>query len=290
MISTILSTPFTRSLLAFAVLGLVGMPAGCGSTVDPSATAASPGQTAQAAQARFAGPGGFFLNQVDKLDLRADQTTTVAGIRTSLQAAAAPVRTARAALGVELAKEVRAGTLDESRIQPLVEKVTAAHVATRPAMQAAVQQIHDTLDATQRQALVAAMRAKGEQGHARGAMKGRMERIAAELGLSDDQVATIRASMKAAFVARGDTMRAEHGQMKARMETLASAFEGEAFDARALDVGEHIGAGVAHVAGIHQAFLNAAVPVLTAAQREALATKIEARTHVADAVDADEDE
>jgi hypothetical protein len=280
MIPSILSTPFTRSILAVAVLGLA---AGCGSTVDPSATAASPGQGTEAVQARVAGPGGFFVNQVDKLDLRADQTTTVSGIRAQLQAATAPVRTARAALGAEVAREVRAGTLDASKIQPLADQVATAHAATKPAIQAAVQQIHDTLDATQRQALVASMHAQREQFHARGAGREHMQRIAAELGLSDDQVATIRASMKEAFTARGEAMRAEHGQMKGRMEAIATAFQSDTFDARALDVGEHMGAGAAHFVGMRQAFLKAAVPVLTAAQREALATKIEARTQVAEA-------
>jgi small-conductance mechanosensitive channel len=283
MISNILSTPFTRILMAAAVLGLA---AGCGSTVDPSAAAVPPGEAAQAvqaAQAKLAGPGGFFLNQVEKLDLRADQTQKVASIRTSLETANAPVREARAALGAEVARQVRAGTLDATRTQPLIDQIKAAHAATKPAMQAAVQQIHDMLDAGQRSALVAAMQSQHEQFRAARAEHGqRMARVAAELGLSDEQVSTIRASMKAAYAERGEEMHAEHAQMKARMQALATAFQSDTFDARALDVGGHAAGAMGHFAGMRQAFLRAAVPVLSADQREKLASKIEARTQVAE--------
>lgn len=185
MISNILSKPFTRTLLAVVALGLA---AGCGSTVDASQGAAAEGQAqaAKVGEARLAGPAGFFLSQAEKLDLSADQAQKVASIRSSLETANAPVREARAALGAELARQVRAGTLDASRTQPLVDKLAAAHAATRPVMQTAMQQIHDTLDATQRTALISSMREQHQQFRAAKSERGhRMDRIAAELGLSE---------------------------------------------------------------------------------------------------------
>jgi hypothetical protein len=287
MISTILSTRASLSrFVAVAALGLAaGVGAvGCGSTVDPSESAVSPDKAAQADNVggHVAGPGAFFLNHVDSLDLRADQKQTVAALRASLHEQAAPVRAARAAMGAEVARQVRAGALDEARLQPLHDQITAAVAATKPGLQAAVQQIHDTLDAGQRSALVASMRAKGEHFKGHHAMKEHMQRIAAELGLSDDQVATIRASVKASFAERGEAMHADHAQMKAHMETLATAFQSDTFDAKALGVGDHLGGAMGRFAGMRKAFLQAAVPVLSPAQREKLAAKIEARTALAE--------
>ncbi len=298
MRSTIFSTtvsPLLRRVLAVSVLGLGLAGLGCaGNTADPSeAAAAAPVAAAAAAPAaarsvqsvRAAGPGGFFLHAVDSVELRPDQTQTVANLRATLAAQTAPVQAARAALGAEVAQQVRSGTLDSSRTQPLADKLAAAFAATRPAVQQAVQQLHDTLDATQRQALVDALAAKrearGDHAARRAKMHAHMDKIAAELNLTEEQRTAIHDQMRAAFQEHKGSMRAEHGQMKGRMEAISAAFASDTFDAAALGVGEHGGAGAGHFQGRHAAFLAAAVPVLTPAQRNILATKIQDRMQAA---------
>ena len=113
-------------------------------------------------------------------------------------------------------------------------------------------------------------------------MKGHMDQLAAELSLTGDQRTAIHAQMTATFAAHADATRADHAPMKARMETLATAFASDTFDAKALGVGEHFGDAAKHFAGMHGAFLDVAVPLLTPAQRAILATKIQERTQTAE--------
>jgi LTXXQ motif family protein len=291
MRSTMFSTtvsPLLRRVLAVSVLGIgvLGLTAcAVGSTAEPSETAAAPAAAPAAAQSvqslHAAGPGGFFLNAVNSVDLRADQTATVANLRATLAAQTAPVQAAHAALRAELAQQVRSGVLDSTRTQPLLDNVTAAITATRPAVQQAVQQLHDTLDADQRQALVDALPTRGNhEGHVarRAQMKARMDKIATELSLTDDQRTAIHDQMRAAFEAHKDTFKGNHSQMKDRFTALTTSFTTDTFDATALGVGEHGAAMANHFGGMHGAFLAAAVPVLTATQRNILATKILSRT------------
>jgi Spy/CpxP family protein refolding chaperone len=281
----IVFSPFVRGILVASALGLGVV--GCGSTTDQTEAVASPESAASSAlTAQASGPGGFFLKAVESLSLRADQQQTVAAIRTRLYEAHAPVRAARAKLDAEVVRQVRAGAIDHALLQPLADQVAAAVGATKPAMQQAVQQIHDTLDAAQRTQLVTALRDKVSNFHhihdraaqfdGKGEVKGHMARMATDLALTDDQRTAIHAQLHAAFAARSEGMHAEHVKMKARLETLAAAFESDTFDAKALDVGEHGAGGAMHMMGAAGTFLDAAVPVLTPAQREVLVTKIQA--------------
>jgi len=280
MIPTVFS-PFVRSILVASALGLGALgtlgAAGCGSTTDQTEAVAAPEATAASAvTVQASGPGGRFFKAVDALNLPAAQQQSVAAIRARLDEANAPVREARAKLHAEVARQVRAGAIDHALLRPLADQVAAAAGATKPALQQAMQQIHDTLDAAQRRALVASLRERAAQAHGKGEMKGHMERMATDLALTDDQKAAIHAQLHSAFTGRSEEMHAEHVKMKARMDAFAAAFESDTFDAKALDVGEHGAGGALRAMGMAGAFLDAAVPVLTPAQREVLVTKLQA--------------
>jgi Spy/CpxP family protein refolding chaperone len=274
--NVLLPSPFSfaRRALLVTVMGaaFVGA-AACNSKVDPTEATATPDKAAQPQHA--GGHMGAILDAVSALSLRADQQATVDAARGRLQAATAPVREARAKLAAEIAQEVRLGQIDKAKIQPLSDQVAAAVDATKPVVQETVQKLHDTLDASQRTALVASLRERAAQRMGHGEMRDHMQQMAEELGLTDAQRASIREQVKQTFAARAEAARAERGQMKTRMETLAAAFEGEAFDAKALDVGVHGADGAKRMMGFHGVFLDAALPVLTPAQREILATKIQ---------------
>lgn len=279
--TTTVFSPFVRGILVACAIGL-GV-AGCSTAVDPSGNAATADTIAASAlSVQSPGAGGFFLHAVDSLTLRADQQQKLTAIRAQLQQQTAPVREARAKLATEVARQVRAGAIDHDVLRPLADQVAAAAGATKPAVQQAVQQIHDMLDASQRTALVTSLRAKAAQGKNRGEMKQHLDQVATDLALTDDQRNTIHASLRSAFAAHREAAASDHVQMKARMETLAAAFESESFDAKALDVGSHGGAQALHVMGMHGAFLDAAVPVLTPAQREVLVAKIQAHMQTAE--------
>ena len=275
------SFSFRRRVLAVSTLGFaLAAAAGCSSSVDQTEAAASPGTIAQADHGALS--HSVFLQAVSAVSLRPDQQQKVAAIRAGLEEQAAPVRAARPQLGAELATQVRAGKIDQTRLQPLVDQLAAAAGKTKPAAQQAVQQIHDALDASQRQALVAALHEKVSAGTSPGAIRDHLQKLAATLNLSDEQRATIRAQVHGELAGRGEAMRAEHGANKARMQAIAAAFPGDAFDAKALDVGEQVLGSARRLSALTSVFLEATVPVLTAAQREILATKIVDRTELAE--------
>jgi hypothetical protein len=285
-------------LLAVSALGL-GL-AACGSSVEPSetASAAAPAPAAQAvapaAKVHTRTVGGPFFHALSSVTLRADQQVTVENLQATLAAQAAPVRAARAALGAEIAQQVRTGVMDEARTQPLIANIKTAVQAQRPAMQKAVQQLHDTLDATQRQAVVDALPTPGSHagfaGH-HAAMKTRMDKLATELGLTEEQRTAIHDQMRAQFAEHKAAWQAKQGEfegkkteMKAQRDAITTAFATDTFDAQGLGVGEHGGAMGHHFARMHGAFLKVAVPLLTPAQRGILATKIQ--SHMAQAATA----
>jgi Spy/CpxP family protein refolding chaperone len=285
MNASLSSLSSVRRFLTVSALGLGLCGAfGCGASADPSeASAATPAAAAPApaAQAEH-GPGGFVMKAVQSLNLPADQQQKVDAIRATLQAQAAPVRTARAALGTELASEIRAGQIDHARLQPLADQVRAAGATMHPAMQTAMQQIHDLLDPSQRQALAATFRDRAEnapsgEGH-QGKWRGHWKKMAADLNLTDAQRSTIHEAMHSAFAEkRAAAAPAEHGQRLAHLENLADAFEADTFDATVLGAPPQANAMAGHFARMGT-FLDAAVPVLTPAQREILASKIQAHT------------
>ncbi len=265
-----IQSPLFNTILAATAVSFGLLSAACGSTADTTVAAADKAdQAAQAAAAPAAQPaqlragmGVPFLRAVDGLtNLSADQQQKITALRATLQQQAAPVLAARAKLGAELASEVRAGKIDESRVQPLVDQISAARAATKPAVQQAINTLHDTLDPSQRQALVDGMHARAAGWHGKG--KEHMEKMAAELGLTDAQRETIRASIKAERGEHKGEHRSAHAEGGGHMQALAAAFVADKFDAASLDVGAHAGKAE-HFSKRMTRFLEAAVPVLTA--------------------------
>jgi hypothetical protein len=266
-----------RVLGAAAMAACVAGAAACGSTADQAEAAAPDTATAQAARAPQAGGHARALTRgaLALTTLRADQRASITALDAKLEADAAPVREAHARLSAEVAQEIRAGRIDHATLRPLADQVAAAAAGIQPSVQTVTQQLHDTLDAAQRKELVASLRAQHQAG--RGDMRAHFQELAAELGLTAEQKSAIHAQMQQAFAGRADQAREAHDRIRARLESLATAFEADAFDAKALDVGAHTAEGARTMMGMHGAFLDAAVPVLTPAQRAILADKVQAR-------------
>jgi Spy/CpxP family protein refolding chaperone len=288
IIFTATVSPFLRLAVVSALS--IGLASCVGRAPDPSESTAAPTAAATAAvqasqSVRTHGPAARFLNAVDTIDLRADQVRKVAAIRATLAEQTTAGRAARSALAAEIAQQVRTGVLDDTRTQPLRDQIKTAMTATRPAVQQAIQQLHDLLDASQRQALVDALPSHADHadhadhGARRAQMKARMDKIAAELSLTEEQRTTIHDQMRAAFAGHEhkDGMRGNHEQWKGRGDALKAAFVSETFDATALGAGDHAGRMAHRFGKMRRAFLAAAVPVLTPAQRNILASKIQNR-------------
>jgi Spy/CpxP family protein refolding chaperone len=277
-----------RSAWPLVALVLAAAAVGCNHAVDTDAQGSEPvSEAAQAAEATTEGGGfhGMLGKGLDKINLRADQQAAVEKIRANLRAQGEPVRAARQGFVVALADRVAAGNVDEAGLAAPIARISRAAEAFEPAFQGSLASLHAALDPAQRQALVAELRGHrgqwhgraGHKGHRRG-MRRRLERLAAQLSLAADQVATIRASLEAQG-AQGPRDGAERPQEERgeRMHAVADAFPGEAFDPAALGVGKELPEQATARATHEVRFYAAVVPALNAAQRTKLAESLRSK-------------
>lgn len=238
-------------------------------------------------------PGKLMKEALAELDLTAEQRAQVDGLVASTQEALGGTRTARAELLREVAASVRAGTPAEERIRAKVEALKASFEKVKPTLAENLNRLHDLLDASQRKALVTALRAKmeahvkahggegpeGPDGHhgMHGHRGPRMlKHLATMLGISSEQRQAFHDRIHAAFPGHGKRFHARKGEMKKRLEALAVEFQSESFDARKIELpGPHAD----HDALLDKAFGlgRSLVSLLTAEQRDRLATHLEER-------------
>ena len=259
----------------FATLAVLALAAtGCTQT-DPGEDSA-----ALAADHESHGPPGADLllqAALHHLDLTAEQRAAIESAAHGLGHEAVIDR----AMLADVAAGVRAGRLDEVR---LLAKLDAAspRVDRTAALAQALDTLHATLTADQRRALVDQI-AKHMEEHAQehGARHGgpdaMLEHLLGGIELTGDQRASIdaivaNASKESDQSLSSASMEAVHKDLAARLQSFASdrfdaaGFAG-AMAASPLDLHTHVQRAL-HV-------LGQILPVLTPAQREALATRIE---------------
>jgi Spy/CpxP family protein refolding chaperone len=228
------------------------------------------------------GPHGWVTSALEGLNLRADQRAAIEQLKTDTRTRSAPALAAHDRLMEAVATSIEAGTFDHGTIDPLVAGMQAAGDANRPAFEDAANRLHAILDQGQREQLVSSIREKLHAGHGfahMGHMGGQdhLAQVGAELGLTDDQTTTIRAKLETirdserATQPEGDGFRAHFAHMKA----VAEAFVSDSFDAHALGVGDHLKPQM--FAGKILPRIEAALPVLTPAQRTHLAEMIRSK-------------
>lgn len=225
-------------------------------------------------------PGAVLASALGHVALRADQQSSVDKVKADLDGQAAPVREAKAKLGAALADQVRAGKVDRAALGPLVDGLVDAVTQTKPAFQQALNDLHGTLDAKQRVALVDAVKDEMKEMRGNGGHDGhaRFEKMAKDLALTEAQIDTIKAQVKTEIAGNFAAHRGERGAMKAKMEKVGEAFASDSFDAKALDVGDGGATFARRRSEMIEAVIEAAVPVLTPAQRGLLADQIKARS------------
>lgn len=236
------------------------------------------------------GPMGKIHKLVKKLDLRTDQKVAVESLAKDLRAKAVPVRKLRKQAIRELAAGVRAGKIDKVKAEQLMAQAKSQAKALKPEFQTALNKLHSILDASQRAQLVDLLKEqrgemKGKMRGMRGKHRGKMQKMAKKLGLTDAQKDQIQDTVYAQFKKNRGEMRAKRGEMKGKrsqrkadMQAAAQAFMSDSFDARTLAAFNHKRPGFAKAKGQRMvAFSEAVLPILSAEQREKLATLIEKR-------------
>jgi Spy/CpxP family protein refolding chaperone len=232
------------------------------------------------------------LGRALKLDsLTSDQRSQIEQLMQSERTAHAPVRAADAAVLTALAQQVESGTINETALAPTVQARQSAEATARSSQQDAVVKLHAILTPTQRGQLIDAIEAgmASHAGHPHGGgdhNHGMLSHLSSELGLSDQQTQQIASTLHAQHASHTNgaaPANAPPAGAPAHQAWLES-FRGDSFSPTPPSAapGPSGGAFAAHAKGGMRGMrmehvLEAAVPVLTSAQRTELATLLRAR-------------
>ena len=296
-----------RASMMIPLFGLLASVAACSGQAPADGTSSTDNAVTVSAQSDQAGPEHgrrmghgpaslLFAALHEKIDLTDAQRSTIKTALEGLKPAGAPPveRHGNAAL----AAAVRAGKIDVVALTPAkVEQVD--HAGRKEALAKALTTLHATLNPEQRVALVAAMQKHGgkpqgeaktfegdEGGKVHEGMKGHEGnfgpmRMFADLDLTPEQQTAIKAQLDAnkpapPTAAEREAMKAKHEAMRKSMDARLQTFATDTFDATAFLAAPE--GGPSKMFAGKDRMLNdlaAVVPLLTPAQREKLAAKIE---------------
>jgi Spy/CpxP family protein refolding chaperone len=260
------SVALTLSLLA----------AGCGGSV----VAEGPTVTAEGAATKAPlvvsthGHVKLVADALSEVPLRADQRALIEKLAADADGRQGAVHAARQDLLLALADQVAAGKVDRAALQPKVDAVGAAALGVQTADRAALAELHDVLDSTQRgqfaDALIAQFHGHGHGMHGgHGSWKERW----ADLKLTDEQTAQIETILH-------DSFASHHGDWKGGMDHsqgVLDAFRSDAFAPESLAPATDVQAKSAEMHGRMIDLAERVLPLLTPEQRAIAATKLHER-------------
>lgn len=255
----------------------------------------------------------MLLRMAREIELREAQKVAVEDIQKSLRTDDAPPGGDFKAIHAVMVAGVRAGKIDNAKLDALRAEAEKAAEARRDKENGALQRLHAALDAAQRKALVAAVRAKQTERKERGPrpmrggppapsasgaapsasapaaapppagsapamtpvewQKRRLEKLTKDLGLDADQQKKVDALLAKA-APKPPEMNAAREEQKKRAEALLAAFEQDVFDAKKLEQPTPP-AKKDGAMSLHTQLLNDLLPILKPEQREKLAASME---------------
>jgi Spy/CpxP family protein refolding chaperone len=228
-----------------------------------------------------AGFAGFVMMAIETIGVTPDQQVAIDKIRTDFRSKMQPVRDANGVVIQTLADGIAAGNIDSARVDAAVAGVTTAAAQMHGATADALNQLHALLRPEQRAALVDKVEAHwtvwkeanaGDPTAESAQPDGHLAHLAAEIGLTTDQVDKVRANLA---VASGPRAPFDPTQAEAHMQAFATAFAADTFDANTLTSGAPAGARLATWGAARMArFYETLAPVLTPDQRAKVADNL----------------
>lgn len=233
------------------------------------------------------GPVGVMLHAARELDLKDAQKATLDKLEQALHADDGAPKPEFKDFHASLVAGVRAGKIDTAKLEPGYAAIEKAMKARTDKDADALNGLYAALEPAQRKAVTAAARAKQAEREAKHAehkadapkpdadfAKRRLERMTKELDLDAAQQKSVEALLAKDPPPKA-AMEAMQAEMKKRMDALLTAFEGDGFDAKKLDLapmpGKKMREGMEH----HVQFMSQLLPILKPEQREKLAVKME---------------
>ena len=231
------------------------------------------------------GPERLLYAAMHTLDLSDAQKQTIQAQIDALHAAKAADgdKADFAAHRTAIAAQIRSGKIDQAALQlPAGMKGMHDHTGVAKALQT----LHDTLTAPQRQQLVDSINARAEEREEHFAEKGDHQaggpvaHMLKDMNLSDAQRAKVDAALASLAPAEADreAMKTRHEAMKKEMTARLATFSSESFDAAAMVALPKDAPAPDHAMGpaMMGKALAAVLPILDATQREDLAKRFEA--------------
>ncbi len=259
--------------------------ADAGSAVAVDAAPATTASARRPMPTRFGGgPTGMILAAARSLELKDDQKAKLDKAEQSLRGDDASPRDEMKTLHGDLVAGVRAGKLDQAKVDADLEAIDKAakdrqdkeaaalndaYAALEPAQRTEVVAKIRERQTTQEQRMAARMAARGDAG-GRGPMTGarRVERLTRGLDLDAEQ------QKKAQALAPKDAAPADaRAEAKKRTDAVLAAFEKDGFDAKKLDLADPKRAKAA--AQDEAKLIGGLLPILKPEQREKLAARLE---------------
>jgi Spy/CpxP family protein refolding chaperone len=260
---------------------------------QPAAQPSTSGQGAELAEGdehRGQHHGGVLMlvaMSLKDLDLSPDQRTAVDKIRADFVAKMEPARAAGKDLANTLADGVAAGAVDRPKTDAAINKLVTQVQGLHDPSLVALNQLHAALTAQQRAALVDAVQAhweKWKDAHGRDEQddhqhrSGHLLSLVKELGLTKDEAAKIKANFHERM--KNSPQDQGHKEVQDHLQAFATAFKGEAFNAKSLAGAKAADGHMARWGATRMArFFEAAAPVLTPDQRTKLAQTIRDRAN-----------
>ncbi len=262
--------------------GLTGRPPGPPITVAP-ALSPDTGLLSRKRPPFHSGFVGLVLRSGREADLAPEQKIAVGDIQQRLEDEEPPLSTLND-FRADLVSGIRAGKLDEKKLQDDYAAIDQNLLLQQKAQADAIDALHAALDATARGLLVAAarlrleamFRARPELADAGGLVEQarvnhQLGRVKVELGLDEAQAEKVKPMLAKSGVspAVGEALKA---RVRAHAEEMLAAFEKDPLDAHALDLSPAGGKSPPHASLERETkFIGQVLPLLTPEQRERLA-------------------
>jgi hypothetical protein len=249
----------------------------------PGAVAATPPGHAQNHWRHHPSAVRQMLHAASSLDLSDAQKASIDNLSSQLHAEHTAPPAEQVAMHTALVQGVRAGNVDLVKLAPLQAAASTAHQARAAREASVLNGLYAALEPAQRQALVSIVQERQAERAARHASRReeaeanggfgqqRLAHLTSELGLDAAQQAQVQ-SLMANRPAPG-AMSAQHEAMKERNAAMLTAFTGDGFDATKFEAPAPAAGEMGPAQ--HAQFLAKLVPILTAGQRETLATSME---------------
>lgn len=262
------------------------------SAPTPSAAPAAADSAPPAARPRRerGGVAGTLLAAAAELGLPAEKQKTVDELEQALGDPKPADAEARMGLDAALRDGVKAGKVELVKLEPSLAELDKAAAARKEAEIKALDGLHKALDATERKALVEAVRKRQADREARfgkrpdaddtandpARTRRRLERLAGELGLDAEQQKKAEPIVeKYDFGREGPGPGALRDEMKKRLDALLAAFGKDAFRAAQLDFGADA-KRYRDATKKKVEYLNALLGVIKPEQRDKLAASVQA--------------